>query len=269
MHPIILGSESSRFAIHGYGLMLALSFLLGILLATYRAKKAGIAPEKIMDLSVWIVISAIVGSRFLYVIYHVEEFRGHWMDTINPFQSSGRIGIAGLTMLGGVVLAVIVSVIYFKVKKLPVLKTCDVMIPSVGLGIFLTRIGCFLNGCCHGLPTDLPWGVTFTNPYSACLPEYLNVPIHPTQIYSSIYGLLILGILLFVDRYKKRDGTLFFLFFILYGISRFSVDFVRYYENSAMVGNLGITVNQGISLLMFLTGVAGLVFLNFHKNKNN
>ncbi len=268
MHPIILGSESSRFAIHGYGLMLALSFLFGILLATYRAKKVGIAPEKIMDLSVWIVISAIIGSRFLYVIYHVEEFRGHWMDTINPFQSSGRIGIAGLTMLGGVVLAIIVAVIYFRVKKLPVLKTCDVMIPSVGLGIFLTRIGCFLNGCCHGLPTDLPWGVTFTNPYSACLPEYLNVPIHPTQIYSSAYGLLILGILLFVDRFKKRDGTLFFLFFILYGISRFLVDFVRYYENSAMIGNLGITVNQGISLLMLLTGIAGLAFLNFNQNKN-
>lgn len=266
MHPIILGSETSRFAIHGYGLMLALSFLFGILLATYRAKKAGLSPEKIMDLSVWIVISAIIGSRFLYVIFHIDEFRGHWLDTINPFQSSGRIGIAGLTMLGGVVLAIIVSLIFFKVKKMPILKTCDVMVPAVGLGEFLTRIGCFLNGCCHGVPTDLPWGVTFNNPHSACLPEYLHTVIHPTQLYSSLSGLIIFIVLMVVDRYKKHDGTLFFLFFILYGISRILVDFVRYYENSAMIG-LGLTINQGISIAMLLIGIAGLVFLNFKKNK--
>jgi prolipoprotein diacylglyceryltransferase len=71
-----------------------------------------------------------------------------------------------------------------------------------------------------------------------------------------------------VDRFKKRDGTLFFLFFILYGISRILVDFVRYYEDSAMIG-FGLTINQGISVVMLLTGIAGLAFLYFIKNKNN
>ena len=267
MHPVIIGSETSRFAIHSYGLMLALSFMLGIYLATYRAKKQNINPNNIMDLSVWIIIAAIVGSRFLYVIYHLEEFRGHWLDTISPFQSDGRVGIAGLTMLGGVVLAVIVGVVFLRYKKLNVLKVCDVMMPSVGLGIFLTRIGCFMNGCCFGKPTDLPWAVTFTNPYSACAPELMGIPLHPTQLYSSLYGLIILGLLLWADKHKKFDGFLFFLFFILYGVARLSVDFVRTYETSAMVGNLGITVNQAISIAMIVIGVVALIVKNYQCQK--
>jgi len=266
MHPIIIGSESSRFTIHGYGLMLAVSFLLGILLASRRAKKQGMDPNLIMDLSIWIVIAAIVGSRFLYVIYHLEEFRGNWLDTINPFQSSGRIGIAGLTMLGGVVLAIFVSMIYLKKKKMPILKTADIVIPSVALGVFLTRIGCFLNGCCHGIPTDLPWGVTFSNPYSAIAPNLLNQPIHPTQLYSSLYGLIIFGILLVAERYQKFDGFIFYLFLVFYGIARFFVDMVRYYEDSAMIASLGITINQAISLLMTAVGIIFLV-INFYKLK--
>lgn len=266
MHPIIIGSETSRFAIHGYGLMLALSFMLGIYFAMRRAQKQGVDPNKIMDLSVWIVLAAIIGSRFLYVVYHLEEFSGHWLDTINPFQSDGKIGIAGLTMLGGVVLAIVVGVVYLRVKKMNVLKVCDIMIPSVALGIFLTRIGCFLNGCCHGLPTDVSWAVTFTNPYSACASHLMNTPLHPTQIYSSIYGLVIFGTLLFAEKFKKFDGFLFFLFFILYGLSRFIVDNFRYYEDSAMVGGLGITVNQAISLAMIFTGIV-LLIVKFYKIK--
>jgi phosphatidylglycerol:prolipoprotein diacylglycerol transferase len=266
MHPIIIGSETSRFAIHGYGLMLALSFMLGIYFAIRRAQKQGIDPNKIMDLSVYIVLSAILGSRLLYVVYHLEEFRGHWLDTINPFQSSGKIGIAGLTMLGGVVLAIIVGMLYLRIKKMDVLKVCDIMIPSVALGIFLTRIGCFLNGCCHGLPTDVPWGITFTNPYSACAPHLMNMPLHPTQLYSSFYGLVIFGILLFAEKFKKFEGFLFFLFFVLYGVCRYIIDNFRYYEESAMVGNLGITNNQAISLAMIFTGVV-FIIVKFYKLK--
>ena len=137
------------------------SFLLGIFLGMYRAKKRDIDPNKIMDLSVVIVISAILGARFLYVIFHLEEFRGHWMDMINPFQSSGQIGIAGLTMLGGFLAALASSLIYMWRHKLPILKIADILAPSVGLGIFITRIGCFFNGCCYGTPTKVPWAVVF------------------------------------------------------------------------------------------------------------
>lgn len=256
--------------IPSYGLALAISFLIGIYFSMYRAKKQAIDPNKIVDLSVIIVISAILGSRFLYVIFHLDEFRGHWLDTINPFQSTGQIGIAGLTMLGGFVAAVVFGLLYLKVKKLPILKIADVIIPAVGIGIFITRIGCYLNGCCWGLPTDSPLGVIFPQvcPAGATNP---GIFIHPTQLYSSLYGLVIFGTLIFVERFKKFDGFLLYVFFILYGISRFVVDFYRYYENSMVLVNLGnvsISVNQGISLLMIVLGISFIVINLIKANKN-
>lgn len=243
--------------IHSYGLMLAISFLLGIYFSMYRAKKQGIDPNKIIDLSVVIVLSAIFGARFLYVIFHLDEFKGHWLDTINPFQSSGQIGIAGLTMLGGFIAAVGFGLLFLMIKKLPVLKIADIVVPAIGLGSFLTRIGCFLNGCCYGVPTEMPWGMIFPpeSPAGYCFPDQA---IHPAQLYSSLYGLIIFGLVLFLERFKKFDGFLLFMFFILYGISRFIVDFFRYYENSMVlfqIGGIPISVNQGISILMIVMGI--------------
>lgn len=242
--------------IHSYGLMLAISFLIGIYFSMYRAKKHSIDPNKIIDLSVVIVISAIFGARLLYVIFHLDEFKGHWLDTINPFQSSGQVGIAGLTMLGGFIAAVSFGLLYLKIKKLPVLKIADIVVPAIGLGSFITRIGCFLNGCCFGKPTNASWGMVFPHdsPAGYCFP---GQTIHPAQLYSSLYGLIIFGLVLLLERYKKFDGFLLYLFFILYGFSRFIVDFFRYYENSMIIvrlGNFSISVNQGISILMILLG---------------
>ena len=268
MHPNLF--KIGPLEIHSYGLMLAISFLLGILLAMHRAKKQNIEPDRIMDLSVVIVISAILGARFLYVIFHLEEFRGHWSDMINPFQSNGQIGIAGLTMLGGVLAALLFSILYLKIKKLPILKITDILAPSMGLGIFITRIGCFLNGCCYGTPTSSSWGMIFP-PEGAAGYHFTNIPIHPTQLYSSFYGLIIFVSLLLIERWKKFDGFLLYSFFVFYGISRFIVDFYRYYEESMVIftiGNLPISLNQGISLLMFLFGIIMIIKNLMKKNKN-
>ncbi len=179
--------QIGNFEIHSYGLALAISFLIGIYFSMYRAKKQGIDPNKIVDLSVIIIISAILGSRFLYVIFHLDEFRGHWLDTVNPFQSNGQIGIAGLTLLGGLVAAVVFGLLYLKIKKLPILKIADIIIPAVGIGLLITRIGCFLNGCCWGLPTDSSLVIIFPQscPAGAFNPD---IPIYPTQLFSSFKG---------------------------------------------------------------------------------
>jgi phosphatidylglycerol:prolipoprotein diacylglycerol transferase len=254
--------------IHSYGLLLAISFLIGIYLSMYRAKKRGIDPNKIIDLAVIVVISAIFGARFLYVIFHLDEFKGHWLDTFNPFQSSGQIGIAGLTMLGGLIAAVGFGMFYLKIKKLPILKIADIVAPAIGVGIFLTRIGCFLNGCCYGVPTNAPWAMIFP-PESPAGFTFPDQAIHPAQLYSSFYGLIILVSLLVLERYKKFDGFLLYIFFILYGISRFIVDTFRYYETSMVLfqmGNFSISVNQGISILMVLIGSV-LIYINMMRIK--
>ena len=259
MHPVIFRMGS--FELRSYGLLLAISFLVGIFMATRRAKKKNVDPNKIMDLSVIIIISSIVGSRLLYVLAHLDEFKGHWLDTFNPFQSNGQIGLAGLTLLGGVVLTFITGYIYLRMKKLPFLIFADIVMPSVAFGIFLTRIGCYLNGCCFGVPCAPHWGVVF-HPESAAGNFYQGIPLYPTQLYSSAYGLVIFFLLLWLERWQKADGFLLYWFLILYGISRFTVDFFRYYESSMVfmrIGEIGLSVNQGISLLFMLVGAFFLI----------
>ena len=255
MHPIIF--KIGAFELRSYGFMLAISFLLGIYLAAHRAKKKNVDPNCVMDLSVVIIISSIVGSRLLYVLFHLEEFKGHWMDTFNPFQSDGQIGLAGLTVLGGVLLSFITSFIYIRIKKLSFLKLADIFLPSLGLGIFITRIGCYLNGCCFGVPCDPHWGVIFP-PESPAGNFYQGIPIIPAQLYSSAYGLFIFISLLVVEKWQKFDGFLFYVFLILYGLSRFTIDMFRYYESSMVIlkiGSLSVSLNQGISISFIVFGI--------------
>jgi len=266
MLPVLF--RIGRLEIHTYGFLLAVSFLVGIYWSMARAKKRGIKREDVMDLSFIIILCAIIGSRLLYVVTHLEEFKGRWLDTISPFQSTGEIGIPGLTMLGGVVLVLIAIVIFCRVKNIPLLRLCDVFAPSFGLGIFLTRIGCFSAGCCFGKPCELPWGIIFplTSPAGTTLQ---GVHIHPTQLYSSLYGLIIMVVIILLDRKRHFDGFLASVFFMLYGISRFWVDFVRYYESSVTFSFIGVTftVNQAISFFMFCVGL--YLMINGHMKTKN
>jgi phosphatidylglycerol:prolipoprotein diacylglycerol transferase len=132
-----------------------------------------------------------------------------------------------------------------------------VIAPSFAFGLALTRIGCFLNGCCFGKPCSLPWGIQFPldSPAGSTLP---GVRLHPTQLYSSLFDGALVAVLLLAERKKRPDGFLFSLFFMLYGLFRFFIDFVRYYEPSVRFGALGmnLTFNQLIALSMVLVGFA-------------
>ena len=257
--------------IRSYGLLLALSFLIGIYFSVYRAKKRNVDPNHIMDLSVILIISAIVGSRLLYVLFHLEEFKGRWLDTFNPFQSNGQIGLAGLTVLGGIILCFISSYVFLRRRKLSFFEIADIMIPAVGLGILLTRIGCYLNGCCYGLPCeDHTLGCVTFPPDSAAGSHFQGIPLVPAQLYSSLYGLIIFVSLLIAERWKKFDGFLLALFFMLYGISRYIIDIYRYYEDSMVIlsiGDRGMSLNQGISLTFVIIGIILIIY--GYKKVNN
>jgi phosphatidylglycerol---prolipoprotein diacylglyceryl transferase len=251
MFPILFRIGS--LPINSYGVTLAISFLLGVHLATRRAARLGIRPADIADLGVWVMLAAIVGSRAFYVATHVEEFRGHWLDVIAFWK-----GLYGLSMLGGVLLAIATGFFVIARRKWPVWALADASIPSFALGIFITRIGCFLNGCCFGTATCSPPGVVFPQgslPWEA----YGFQPVHPTQLYGSVGGLLLLAMLLFTDRRPHFPGFIFALFLGLYGASRFGLEEFRHFDHatstllgySSFAGRAGTTDNQLISLVMF------------------
>jgi phosphatidylglycerol:prolipoprotein diacylglycerol transferase len=149
---------------------------------------------------------------------------------------------------------------------MPTLRTLDVLSPSLALGIFLTRIGCFFNGCCYGRPTDLPWGVVFprncpAGEFQRMHPEGI-VPIHPTQLYSALYGAGIFALLLVCERHFKRfDGFTFFLLFFLISIARFFVQFLRqYYDETGQF--LGLTHAHYVSIAFVAVSGISLILLS-------
>ena len=265
MHPILF--KIGPFALRSYGLMLALSFFLGILLAGRRLKRMGGDPTKVVDLAVVIIIASVIGSRLFYAIFHWSEFAGHALDIINPFNHPQGIGIAGLAMDGGLVLAILCGLLFLRLTRQPVLITLDALAPSFALGIFLTRIGCFLNGCCFGQPCTGPLGVVFPQDSPAGW-VYPHAPLHPTQLYNSLGGLIMLGLLLYLERYKTFQGFTFLLTLIIYGLLRLTVDFFRYFEDSVILVRLGkvpFTVNQGLSLVVMALSLA--LFLWFRSRR--
>ncbi|MBN2035695.1 MAG: prolipoprotein diacylglyceryl transferase [Chitinispirillaceae bacterium] len=258
MHPVLFKVFS--FPIHSYGVMLAASFLLGIWVASVRAKRAGLNPGVIADVGFWVILSAIVGARAYYVVLHFEEFQGNLLAIVNPFQG-GTIGIGGLVMYGGFIGAIVASIIFFVVKKLPFLPYADACAPSIALGVMITRIGCFLNGCCYGSATS-HGGVSF--PLESAAGVYQRdihaAGLYPSQLYESAGGLLMLFIILTAGRIKTFPGFQFFLAGFLYAVLRFIVDFTRVYGPDERLGSL--SHNQIVCIVMFVV-FGGLMLKGF------
>lgn len=238
-----------------YGLMLAVSFLLGVYYV-YRMTRRDRKPfEPYLTVAYILIFGGIIGARLAYVLIHLDEFAGNWGAAVNPFHS-GAFGIAGLNLYGGVVLAIVGAFFYCRIKGLSVLEVFDYFAPTMGIGLFFTRIGCFCNGCCFGTPTDLPWGVTFPQ---GSIPWYIygDAHLHPSQLYSSLYGLGLFLLLHFLLRRKSFAGQLVAVLFMVEAFFRFVIEYVRYYETAMFFSVLGLepTFNQVISISLFLLGL--------------
>lgn len=251
--------------IRSYGLLLAVSFFLGVYYVKRMTEKDGKKFEPFLTVAYIMIFGGVIGARLFYVLVHLDEFEGHWLDSINPF-GGNQFGIAGLNLYGGVLLAIFGTVAYCKWKKLSLLDVFDYFAPTLALGIGITRIGCFLNGCCFGTPTDLPWGVSFP---AGSIPSYIfgDAHLHPAQIYSSLYGLLLFVILHFMLKKRKFIGEVVSILFMSEALFRYLIEFVRYYEDAMYINILGMhpTYNHLISISLFTTG---LVIYFYNKKRN-
>lgn len=249
MHPIAF--QLGPVTIHWYGVMIALAFLAGLWTATLRARRENISGDRIADVVLWLMVGSIVGARAVYVTtYWREEFAGQ------PLSEIFAVWHGGLVYYGGLIGGIIGGAAYVTWKKMPLWKTADVLAPSIALGSFFGRIGCLLNGCCYGRPTDLPWAITFTNPSAHELSGTpLDVPLHPTQIYDGLLNLVLYGFLAWLFRRKKFDGEIFATYLICYAIARSLVERFRG-DYSNLHYHLGLTSAQWISAPMFIAGLA-------------
>jgi phosphatidylglycerol:prolipoprotein diacylglycerol transferase len=192
------------------------------------------------------------------VAYHLDEYR-NFLDMFALWEG-------GATLYGGLILTVLVSYAFAAKNRLPFLRLADIISPSIALGIMFTRIGCFMSGCCYGKPTSLPWGVQFPDTcaagyYSRQMAEALSLPVvhlHPAQLYASLYGLVIFLLLLLFERRLKKLGGTFGAFLLLYGISRFVLDFFRFYEENMRIF-IDLTLNQLLSVGLVALGLVLLL----------
>jgi len=268
--------------------------ILGLALATWLARReedrSGRNGDRIVDMALVAVFFGVLGARLLSVLAdgHFHDFVNLCTDPKLVPALEAKVGIChsdaqcgfdylcnqathacypprdclaplkfwqgGLAFYGGLVLAAPAGLLYARRKQLGLLRIADLCAPVVAFGLFFGRMGCFLNGCCYGRPTTLPWGVDFPT-----VPGHDH--LHPTQLYEAIGCLGLWAILYWGLRPRKqRHGDVFAWFLVLYGTLRFMLEFLRDDERGAL---FGLSTSQWIGIPLVLWGVSWL-FLQRH-----
>ncbi len=241
------------FPLYTYGALLAASYLLGLWLAMWRARKWGLDASRVLDLGIYIIIAALIGAKLLLLVVDFDQFRSP-ADFVSLLRSGG-------VFYGGLILAVAVAFWYIAKHRMPFWTTCDVFAPGIALGHVTGRLGCFAAGCCYGKPTDVPWAVIFTNPLAAAnVGTPLGIPLHPTQLYESGAALVILALLLGTERRGKPfAGRTFWCYMFLYAVSRYIIEMYRGDPRGTVLGMF--STSQFISLVLGPLSLAMLFWL--------
>lgn len=240
--------------LHTYGVLVALAFLAGVWLAGRLAVRSGLNPEAVTNLALYCALSAIIGAKLMMFVVDLPYYIQHPGEIFSMATLQ-----AGGVFYGGLICALAISWWYMRKVKLPLGKTADVFAPAIALGHGIGRLGCFSAGCCWGVECHRSWAVTFTNPVANQLVGVpLNVPLHPTQLYESFAEFLIFGILFWRFGRPHRTGTIISLYMVLYGITRFIVEFFRYHEQGNLWGT-PLDTSQWISLVLVAIGAAYLL----------
>jgi len=255
MHPVLftIGHGPHAFSLHTYGVMLMIAFLAGTARACYRAKSVPdlvrpITPDTVTDAAIWIVLSAIVGARVLFVLCDWSDYK------LNP-GSMVAVWQGGMSFHGGLIGGILAGVTYCRVKHIRIPIMADLLAPSVMLGYAIGRIGCFFNGCCYGAPTNLPWAFRFNDN------GVITPPSHPTQLYSSFLSFLFFGLLVRFEAGKGAfPGRVACWYLILAATERFVMEIWRAGVTSSGMF-LGLTEVQWLCCGMMALGIAGLVGL--------
>jgi phosphatidylglycerol:prolipoprotein diacylglycerol transferase len=242
VHPILL--ELGPLTVYSYGVLLASAYLLGLWMAVARANAAGLDGNRVLDLGIWVIIAALVGAKALLFIVDFRYFTASWDNFMTLVRSGG-------VFYGGLIAAVAVCIYQLRKHRLPLWTSGDLFAPGIALGYMVGRLGCLLAGCCYGRPTEVAWAITFTDPAAAAnVGTPLNVALHPTQLYESAAGLVILAVLLGTEgRGRDFPGRTFWRFVLLYSVLRFVIEFFRGDPRGEVLGLM--STSQFISIVLF------------------
>jgi phosphatidylglycerol:prolipoprotein diacylglycerol transferase len=246
--------------IYSYGVMLGLSLVVGWYITLGLCVRDGMDRELMGRCYTATAISAVVGSRLLYVITNWERF-DNLLDVFKVWQG-------GLVAYGGFLGGLVGSAAFCRMKGIRLLAWADCAVPSLCTGLMITRIGCLMFGCDFGKPWNGRWAIQFPAGSPAFNQQRVegllgadatqSLAVHPTQIYESLNGLVLFGLLMLVRRYRKFSGEMFVAFTMGYAVLRYYVEILRADEQRGSIGPLSTSQFIGVT-----TFAAGLVLLGF------
>ncbi len=314
MYPELFKLPFTELTVKSYGFMMVVGFLLAVYVIRRLSRNITPNPQLITNAALYSLIAGVAGARLFYVVHYFDKFKGNLFSVFAIWQG-------GLELLGGVILAITVIFLYLRYHKLPIRKYLDILAVGLMLALCFGRIGCLLNGCCFGKPTDSACGIRFPygspayysqvypdlergrekpqleldadffgyyddkgfwiqglKPYEKLTAEqkelvdngkFRTLAVHPTQLYSSAIAIFWCALLyLFWRRNQKagedkrgnlkftKPGEAFGLMFVMYGIGRFFLEFVR---DDNPFGFNGLTISQNISIGLAVMGIIIIV----------
>lgn len=262
MHSVLF--HIGPIPIRAYGLMLWIGLMLGLFRTIRAGKKQGIPSDHIIDIVLISVIAGVIGAHIASIlldlplyIQHPSDIIGLWKGILSP---SG--GLKGLSFHGGLIGGIGAAYLYCRWKKINFPIMLDLCTPAIALAYGITRIGCFLNGCCYGIPTDLPWGVCFPVDGSS---GAMTAPSHPVQLYAFAVSVAMYFVLARIESRRRFVWQVFLSYTTMYAVYRFLAEFLRK-GVTAEVAFAGLTEAQIVSIVMFAVSVP-ILYIKLKRSK--
>lgn len=233
--------------VYWYGIMVAAGFLAAVAHLTILGIRENRPATFGSDLAFWLMLSGIIGARIAYVGANINDYLQDPLAMI-------RVDQGGLIYYGGFIGAFIAGIIFARIKQLNILALADYVVSALPLGHAFGRIGCFLNGCCFGSVSDLPWSIWLH-----------GANRHPVQLYEAFLNLAIYTLLLLAYRRRKRNGEILAIYCLTYPLGRFLLEFLRGDER---LGWHGISYAQIISLVLAAAGLTMGIILSKSRQKH-
>ena len=261
------------FEIAYYGIIIGIGVIAGILMAAHEAKRTNQDPETYYDLAIYAVIFSIIGARIYYVIFSWDKYKDHLLSIFN-------IREGGLAIYGGVIAAVIVVLVFARVKKLSFWKLTDTAVLGLVLGQIIGRWGNFFNREAFGDYTDglfamrLPLDAVRSSDVTEKLMEHLEVidgisyiQVHPTFLYESLWNLGVLLLLLWWRKHKKFEGEVFLMYLFGYGVGRFWIEGLR--TDQLLLPGIGLPVSQLLAAVLAVVSASLIIVTRNRKRKSS
>ena len=255
MHPIAF--HFGAVTIYWYGVMAAVGLLAATLILNSNRKYINMTKDQCSNAIIVALVAGVLGARIFYVVQFFDLYRDNLLEVI-------RIDRGGLVYYGGFILAVLSLVVYSKIAKIDLVRMWDGFTPALAVAHAFGRIGCFLNGCCFGKPTELFVGMAYpegSDPAS----RYGEVPLHPVQLYEAGENLLCAVLYFYLVR-KAPRGVAVSSYFIIYGILRFINEFAR--GDHKLLWNI-ITPAQLIGIFLITAGAVMMTFALRRREKKS